>query len=175
MRKISLCIVICLLALFVVSLAGCKKEENNTNNGGSSAQTDYVDLGLPSGTKWKDDNEIGNGTVYYTYDEAVSAFGDRLPTREQCEELRAYCTWERQWQNNGGYKITGPNGNSIVMPFAGARGCDGHVSGLGYYGIYWSSTPLDSENGWCLDFNEDGAYVWDSPRCEGYTVRLVQD
>ena len=32
--------------------------------------TGYVDLGLPSGTLWKDKNENG----FFTYDEAVSRF-----------------------------------------------------------------------------------------------------
>ena len=36
MRNFNLYNVMCLLALFVFSLAGCEKEENNTNNGGGS-------------------------------------------------------------------------------------------------------------------------------------------
>ncbi|HJJ45480.1 MAG TPA: hypothetical protein O0Y17_00165 [Methanocorpusculum sp.] len=45
----------------------------------------YVDLGLPSGTLWKDKNESGG---FYTYDEAMKAFGNNLPTMEQFEEPR---------------------------------------------------------------------------------------
>ena len=47
----------------------------------------YTDLGLPSGTIWKNFNATG----FYTYDEAVSQFGNRLPTKEQWEELKAEC------------------------------------------------------------------------------------
>ena len=45
--------------------------------------TGYVDLGLPSGTLWKGKNEGG----WYTYEEAISMFGNLLPTKEQFEEL----------------------------------------------------------------------------------------
>ena len=66
--------------------------------GGGGIQTEYVDLGLPSGTKWKTSNETtGYARVFYSYDEAVSEFGNRLPTREQFEELRRYCSWEWQY------------------------------------------------------------------------------
>lgn len=34
----------------------------------------YVDLGLPSGTLWKNKNEEG----FYTYDDAVSKFGSKF-------------------------------------------------------------------------------------------------
>ncbi|MBP5650137.1 MAG: hypothetical protein J6X01_03555, partial [Bacteroidales bacterium] len=121
MKKLQFFSMMCLLALFVVSLAGCKKEKVN-NNGGDGAQTEFVDLGLPSGTKWKSSNEMGNGSGFYTFDEAVSAFGSQLPTKEQCEELIDKCTWT--WQSNGSYKVTGPNGNSIILPAAGGNDCD---------------------------------------------------
>ncbi len=183
MKKLLFIIMICLLALFVASLAGCKKEDvnnngNNNGNGGSggggSAQTGYVDLGLPSGTKWKASNETkDNGDVYYTYDEAVSTFGDKLPTKEQWEELKNNCTWELQ--NNGGRKVTGPNGNSIVLPATGSRSCDGDVDYVGIHGSYWSSTPSELESAWYLDFNSGSVGMDYYNRCYGFAVRLVQD
>ena len=186
MKKLRFISMMCLLALFVVSLVGCKKEEvnnngNNNDNGGSggggSAQTGYVDLGLPSGTKWKDSNENGNGTGFYTFDEAVSAFGDKLPTKEQFDELRVYCTWE--WQNNGGYKVTGPNGNSIVLPAAGiCLPWEGEVYYVGSGGFYWSSTPIDSECAWNLIFYSNCVTMADDDlygRNLGCAIRLVQD
>ena len=144
--------------------------------GGGSAQTGYVDLGLPSGTKWKDSNE-DYPNLFYTYDEAVSAFGDMLPTKEQFDELKVYCTWE--WQNNGGYKVTGTNGNSIVLPAAGYSDCDGDVHLMGSCGFYWSSTPYDSECAWYLGFNSGDVdlgrnYYYDYDY-DCYPVRLVQD
>ena len=128
----------------------------------------WVDLGLPSGTLWKSTNEKG---VYYTYDEAVSQFGDNLPAREQFEELKAFCTWE--W-NGKGYVVKGDNGNSIVLPAAGGRDCDGDVFYVGAGGYYWSSTPYDSDDAWDLYFNSSGFYMYDNDRCDGQSVRLVQ-
>ena len=128
----------------------------------------YTDLGLPSGTIWKNFNATG----FYTYDEAVSQFGNRLPTKEQWEELKAECRWS--WTGSG-YKVTGPNGNSISLPAAGWRYCDGSVDGVGSYGYYWSSTPKDSEDAWRLGFDSGRVRVGNSYRCGGRSVRLVQD
>lgn len=91
-----------------------------------SSYAQYVDLRLPSGTKWKSSNETG----FYTYEKAVNTFGDKLPTKKQCEELKDKCKWT--WNGNG-YKVTGPNGQSIVLPASGFRGCDGDVHVADYY------------------------------------------
>ena len=45
----------------------------------------YVDLGLPSGTLWKEYNE-NCGLI--TYDQARHYYGNSLPTKEQWEELK---------------------------------------------------------------------------------------
>ena len=137
--------------------------------GGTPVQeSDYVDLGLPSGTLWKSKNEKG---MYYTYDEAVSQFGDNLPSREQFEELKAFCTWE--W-NGKGYVVKGDNGNSIVLQAAGYRDCNGDVKSVGTGGYFWSSTPYDSDNAWYLLFGSSGVNVESYRRCRGRSVRLVQ-
>lgn len=137
--------------------------------GGTPIQeSDYVDLGLPSGTLWKSKNEKG---MYYTYDEAVSQFGDNLPSREQFEELKAFCTWE--W-NGKGYVVKGDNGNSIVLQAAGYRDCIGDVVAVGTYGYYWSSTPYDSVNAWYLYFFSSEVNMNSNNRCYGLSVRLVQ-
>ena len=131
----------------------------------------YVDLGLPSGTLWKDRNEGGGNNGFYTYDEAVSKFGSRLPTKEQCEELGRSCQWS--WTGSG-YKVTGPNGNSISLPAAGYRNCNGSVNNVGSNGNYWSSTPKDSDNAWNLNFNSGSVNMNNNNRCNGKSVRLVQ-
>ena len=130
-----------------------------------------VDLGLPSGTLWKNANE-GGDYARYTYDEAVSRFGNKLPTEQQLEELKNKCTWT--WTGNG-YKVTGPNGNYITLPAAGCRYCNGYVGGVGTNGGYWSSTPTDSGNAWSLLFNKGGVTMGGEYRCYGYSVRLVQN
>lgn len=128
----------------------------------------YVDLGLSSGTKWKSANEKG----FYSYSSAMSNFGGNLPSLEQWMELRNECEWT--WSGMG-YKVVGPNGNSISLPAAGIRICNGYVCGVGSYGYYWSSTPNGSDDAWSLNFISGGVYVDDGNRCNGQSVRLVQD
>ena len=131
----------------------------------------FVDLGLPSGTKWATTNEKSE-TSFFSFDEAVSQFGNRLPTKAQWEELKAECLWS--WTGSG-YKVTGPNGNSISLPAAGYRSCNGDVYYVGSYGNYWSSTPNGSEYAWGLLFYSGGVGMDYDARCFGRSVRLVQD
>lgn len=131
----------------------------------------YVDLGLPSGTCWRNSNEGGN-YARYTYGEAVSRFSNKLPTKQQLEELKSKCTWT--WTGNG-YKVTGTNGNSITLPAAGYRGCDGDVSGVGTGGRYWSSTTSGGSGyAWGLYFSSSGVNLCNLSHCSGQSVRLVQ-
>lgn len=128
----------------------------------------FVDLGLPSGTLWKDNNEAGG---FYTYEEAVYKFGTNLPAKEHFEELEKMCRWT--WTGSG-YKVTGPNGNSIILPALGGRDCRGRVGNVGSYGNYWSSTPDGSECAWYFAFNSSNVYMLNRNRCYGVSVRLVQ-
>ena len=124
-----------------------------------------VDLGLPSGTKWKVNNEDG----YYTYESAVFNFGDRLPSKADWEELKSSCKWE--W-TVGGYRVVGPNGKSITLPAQGwSEG--GNVKDNGTYGHYWSSTPYDFENTWSLYFGSRIVNVKAGEHGYGFSVRLV--
>ena len=64
--------------------------------------------------------------------------GWRLPTKEEFEELLNLCSWV--WDNvSSGYKIYGPNGNSIFLPAAGFRYEDRWIA-LDEEGVYWSKT-----------------------------------
>ena len=154
-----------------------EKLVNGSGSGGSGTKPTqktvpqgYTDLGLPSGTLWKNFNATG----FYTYDEAVSQFGKRLPTKAQWEELKGECQWS--WTGSG-YKVTGPNGNSITLPAAGCRNSDGSLcSVVACGGYYWSSTPKDSGYAWLLLFLPSGSVdVGNRARCSGLSVRLVQD
>ena len=128
----------------------------------------FVDLGLPSGTKWKTQNQQG----FYTYDSAISSFGDRIPTMEQWEELQIECSWN--W-TGGGYLITGPNGNSITLPAAGYSR-NGNVESSGVIGIYWAYEYADSYLAWNFWFNYNMIMVNDPiERTERLSVRLVQN
>lgn len=135
---------------------------------------DYIDLGLPSGTLWKninENNEADKEYDFFTYDEAMERFGKSLPSKEQWEELKDKCQWT--WTGDG-YEVTGPNGNSITLPGAGIRECDGSVHGVGPSGVYWSSTSNGSEGACFLLFFSDGVGMPDGLRCGGNSVRLVQ-
>ena len=132
----------------------------------------YIDLGLSSGTKWRNRNE-GGDNAHYTYDEAVSKFGNKLPTKEQLEELKNQCTWT--WTSNG-YKVVGPNGNSIYLPAAGYIVGDGSVGYLGSNGYYWSSTPYVSDGAYyLLAFDSGSVRIYMRDRSSSRSVRLVQD
>lgn len=136
----------------------------------------YVDLGLLSGTKWKTTNQKDAADAkydFFTYDKAVSQFGSRLPSEEQWEELKTECQWS--WTGSG-YKVTGPNGNFISLPAAGFRICNGIVRGVGFRGYYWSSTPnYISEAAWFFGFDSGSVGLNNSSRCNGLSVRLVQN
>lgn len=72
--------------------------------------------------------------------------GWRMPTLGEIHELLESCTWYRTTQNRIlGYKITGPNGNSIFLPAAGYRGRFG-LSDDGVDGHYWSARLFGTYN-----------------------------
>ena len=135
----------------------------------SNSSQQYVDLGLPSGTLWKSANEKGG---LYCYDEAISKFGNKLPTREQWEELKGMCTWS--WTGKG-YKVTGDNGHSITLPASGLRYCDGSSGTVGSHGFYWSYNPNGSDDAWSFFFNSIKTNIGNDDQCFGFSVRLVQN
>lgn len=170
--------VMCMMAL--ATIASCDKDSNSTGSGtpggGGITPAGYVDLGLPSGTLWKNQNETNPNDSYdfYTYDEAVQQFGDQLPTKEQFKELKENCTYV--WDESArGCWFYGPNGNRIFLPAAGGRGCAGDVGGVGSTGLYWSATPFGSVHAWYLYFNSGEVDMNYNYRCFGLSVRLVQD
>ena len=138
-----------LIALSICAIFSCAKEPStsgSSSNGGNNSDNEngeYVDLGLPSGTKWKlvnEENAADSVYNFFTHDEAVDQFGNKLPTKEQYEELITSCSWT--WKDNG-YKVTGPNGDSIFLPATGYRSCFDHILSEGSVGGYRSSTPYD--------------------------------
>ena len=101
--------------------------------------------------------------------------GWRIPTKAEQTELRTQCTW-RQTSLNGvnGYRLTGPNGNSIFLPAAGYR-CDTDVECVNSEGFYWSSSLSgDYRNAnyimFCI-YNQ--SHSFDPNRRIGYSVRPV--
>lgn len=74
--------------------------------------------------------------------------GWRIPSKMQIDELNSCCTWI--WSTlfgHHGYKVIGPNGNSIFIPAAGMR-CGGwNDEYFGIDGYYWSRTLYQHGDG----------------------------
>lgn len=149
-----------------IVLRDCGQASGQVTEGPVEA-TEYVDLGLPSGTLWKSQNESG----YYDYDEALQQFGSSLPTDAQLNELVSKCRWT--WVGNG-YRVDGPNGNSITIPADGIYGCDGSFDGKGETGGIWTSVLEDGYWAYSLNSNNTCVNVISEGRCCKMSVRLVK-
>lgn len=175
MKNLQLLSKVCLMTLAMVATSACTRDNDEVSGDYDEVSGDYVDLGLSSGTKWKTVNEKNAADAeyaFFTYDEAIATFGDKMPSREQWMELVNECSWT--WTGMG-YRVVGPNGKSISLPASGCRNCSGNVFDVGSLGYYWSSTPHGSEYAWLLNFSSYGVRVSDADRCSGRSVRLVQD
>lgn len=76
----------------------------------------------------------GKKTLEASDDAAIANWGSAwvTPTTTQYQELIDNCTWTIE---NGAYRVTGPNGKSILLPFAGCR-----YDGNGYSGTHSATT-----------------------------------
>lgn len=99
----------------------------------------------------------------------------RMPTSQEMNELVEECTWEFiRFEGAYGYKVIGPNGQSIFLPQAGyRRGYSLYLSGNA---DYWTSSLSESySNSYYLEYIADECY-WISSygmRSVGLTVRAV--
>ena len=111
------------------------------------------------------------------YDAARANWGGtwRLPTEEEITEIMDNCTWEWTTEEEvSGYKVTGPNGNSVFFPAAGYMfGSTLDVPGL--YGYYWGSTPGPRKRARALSFSYDSYNLSYLGRFYGQSVRPVAD
>lgn len=117
----------------------------------------YVDLGLPSGTIWKENNDGGNNQLY---DDLVLKYSNDLPSRSQFIELMDLCQWT--W-NGAGYKVVGPNGNHIILPYTDSHPYFGR---MGHYRAYDGSILVFHHR------EENSIYIGDSWEY-GTAARLV--
>ena len=156
---------------------GASSSEGNGNYyawGEIEIKSEY--FGTNSKTNGKSMQDISGNS---TYDVARAKWGGswRLPTKEEFSELRQKCKWQWTTQNGKeGYKVTGPNGNSIFLPAAGLR--DGSsFDSAGEFGFYWSSTPDESDDDFAcsLYFNSSGQGVNWYDRGYGRSVRSVSE
>lgn len=132
-------------------------------------ETRYVDLGLPSGILWADQNEPG----VYTFKETTEKYsGKEMPGMREFQELVDQCTWK--WNGNG-YTIIGANGDSIILPMESHGDCQGNMSKETTEGLYWSAEAYDELEGWGLYFSPDKVYTNMSfIKCMALPVRKIQ-
>lgn len=128
----------------------------------------YVNLGLPSGTLWKAENEQG----LYMYGTAKNLYDGYMPSSEQFRELFSNCSCK--WLENG-CRVTGPNGNSIFFAYDGYIDCDEEMHDRGEYVQIWLNEEMNSSEARYLYFtkpykqhNTSFAY-----KCTRNTVHLV--
>ncbi len=181
------------LVLLLIA-TGCEKKTSGSSNGhewvdlgltvkwatcniGATAPEGYGDYYAWGGTTTKKNytsfncvtygKEMGDIAGNPKYDAARANWGGkwRMPTQDEIDELINNCHQEWTTRNGvNGYKVTGPNGNSIFLPAAGCYSgsepdYDGHC------GYYWSSTPDEDHTGeaYQLEFDsEDFGWDWDS-------------
>ena len=132
-------------------------------------------------TKYNSDSGYGrvdNKKTLDVQDDAATAnWGGawRMPTKAEQDELRTKCKWV--WTTlNGvyGYKVIGPNGNSIFLPVAGYM-VGGTLYYAGSYGDYWSSSLYTYNPGSAYYVSFSSIYVgWGyGHRYDGRSVRPV--
>lgn len=131
----------------------------DTTDGGTSFTTYNIDGGLTQ--------------LQPLHDAASTLWGSSwcTPTKAQWDELMSECTWVSTTENSvTGYKVTGPNNNTLFLPAAGySIGANTYDNG---YGCYWSSTlgTSTSAKTYILEFKtsytvkEDNRYYGNSVR-----------
>ena len=105
----------------------------------------YVDLGLASGTIWKKQSERG----LYTFKDALQKYGQCIPSKDMYHELLNKCEWT--WEENG-YKVTGPNGNSIKLLAQGYQSGSQILDENGC-GHYWTNKLQTDTYAYALEFS----------------------
>ena len=158
-----------------------------TCNVGASSPSDYGNYYAWGETTTKSSYTFNNSRTYNRsvgdisgnpqYDAATANWGKgwRMPTKAEFEELVDKCDWQQG--GHGGYKVTGPNGNSIFLPAAGWR-TGSSLFDAGVDGSYWSSTPNGSNtlSAYSLYFYSGYHYAyWLYRRFDGRSVRPVSD
>lgn len=125
------------------------------------------------------DYKSGTDPLTGTDDTAIKLWGTnwRMPTRTELQGLIDNCdvAWTTV-NDKTGRKFTGKGAyasNSVFLPAAGDCYYGGACS-QGSYGLYWSSTPVDSYDAYYLDFFDSGGqYVYCHNRNCACSVRAV--
>ena len=133
--------------------------------------TDYI-------TKYSDND--GKTLLDAEEDVATVRWGAswRMPTEEELRELIDQCGWGKVYINGMQcFHGTGPNGNSIYLPFAGLRENQGFYYSPGRLSVYIGKSKYDNRNafGYYLDDSNSTPLVFAWEKKCGFQVRPVHD
>lgn len=110
-------------------------------------QTEFVDLGLPSGTLWAKDYEKKSDEVLYLPHSEANCLN--IPTKEQWEELEEICQFELVHDKDNDLisaECIGPNGNVIIFEITGMI-TSKMVTGSKKYAVYfWLKDESDNSS-----------------------------
>ena len=120
--------------------------------------------------------DIGDDISGTQYDAARIQWGDawRMPTKEECEELIAYCSAEfLNKYDTSGLLIIGQNNNSLFLPISLCPG-NGITTAV-MTGNYWSATASsdNSNRATSLYFANSTPDCINVVRCNGLSIRPV--
>ncbi len=149
-----------------------------TNIGASSEEEagGLYGYGDPTGLQENPDASYATGDISgSSLDIALaSASGGRLPTVTEAQELVNKCVFSDTIVNKVPcFKVTGPNGNSIVVPKAGSRNGD-TVSGEGSEAYFWTGSidPNSTDHGYTVNLGNKSFKT--SSTFMGLSVRAVK-
>ena len=115
--------------------------------------------------------DIGIDIAGTKYDIAHVKWGGdwQMPSSDQLSELIIKCTWIWMTINDvSGYKIIGPNGNSIFLPASGYM-LDSELRYANTHGYYWSSSIYISNTACARDlyFHQNSRSLYEIGRGQG--------
>ncbi len=140
--------------------------------GETSTKTKYEEINCK--TYCKPMSDI-SGNVKYDVAKAKWGGDWRMPTEKEMAELLNECMWTWELKEGvKGYKVKGPNGNSIFIPAAGNRN-GSTLSNDGISGSYWTSSHGEYEDydACYLYFHSGVRYKSCNLRDNGLSVRPV--
>lgn len=120
---------------------------------------------------------IGTDIAGTQYDVARQKWGGswRMPTKEELIELHKECEWKSfVYKGVKGYKVTGPNGESMFIPIAGYKKDNLWEKEVGKY---WGSTLREGSAGflsWNMSFGFLFTSYGESSPYMGFSVRPVK-
>ena len=99
----------------------------------------------------------------------------RIPTKREMQELVDNCSWIKGYFNDiEGWRVSGPNGNSIFLPYTHKVITHAPVTVVRDAGCYWTASLESSPKAYRLYFvNNDSGVISTESRQEGLVIRPV--